>query len=149
MPPMPSSDRRLRLLEEALRLVSDGGLGAVTHRSVEQAAGAPHGSGKYWVGNPEGFLFAVGDWLCSESERQVRAIAAPVQEQLAAGETLDIDWVAAALTAWMDAGAQLHLARMELELQGARDPAHAARMTQCAEVFWEMCATIARGLGSD
>ena len=32
-----------------------------------------------------------------------------------------------ALTAWMDAGAQLHLARMELELQGARDPAHAAR----------------------
>jgi hypothetical protein len=22
-------------------------------------------------------------------------------------------------------------------------------MTQCAEVFWDMCATIARGLGSD
>jgi AcrR family transcriptional regulator len=149
MPPMPSSDRRVRLLEEALRLVSEGGLGAVSHRSVEQAAGAPHGSVTYWFGSREGLLVALVDWLCAESERQVRAIAAPVQEQVAAGETPDINAIAAALTAWMDAGARLHLARMELELQGARDPAHAARMTQCAEVFWDMCATIARGLGSE
>jgi AcrR family transcriptional regulator len=149
MPPMPSSDRRVRLLEETLRLVSEGGLGAVSHRSVEQAAGAPHGSVTYWFGSREGLIVALVDWLCAESERQVRAIAAPVQEQVAAGETLDINAIAAALTAWMDAGARLHLARMELELQGARDPAHAARMTQCAEVFWDMCATIARGLGSE
>jgi AcrR family transcriptional regulator len=149
MAPMPSSDRRLRLLEEALRLVSEGGLGAVSHRSVEQAAEAPHGSVTYWFGSREGMIAALVDWLCAESERQVRAIAAPVQEQVAAGETLDIDAIAAALTAWMDAGARLHLARMELELQGARDPAHAARMTQCAEVFWDMCATIARGMGSE
>ncbi|HEY6524302.1 MAG TPA: TetR family transcriptional regulator [Solirubrobacteraceae bacterium] len=146
---MPSSDRRVRLLEEALRLVSEGGLGAVSHRSVEQAAGAPHGSVTYWFGSREGLIAALVDWLCAESERQVRAIAAPVQEQVAAGETLDINAIAAALTAWMDAGARLHLARMELELQGARDPAHAARMTQCAEVFWDMCATIAGGLGSE
>jgi AcrR family transcriptional regulator len=149
MAPMPSSDRRIRLLEEALRLVSEGGLGAVSHRSVEQAAGAPHGSVTYWFGSREGLISALVEWLCAESERQVRAIAAPVQQQIAAGDTLDIDGVAAALTAWMDGGARLHLARMELELQGARDPAHAARMTQCAEVFWEMCATIARGLGSE
>lgn len=146
---MPSSDRRVRLLEETLRLVSEGGLGAVSHRSVEQAAGAPHGSVTYWFGSREGLIVALVDWLCAESERQVRAIAAPVQEQVAAGETLDINAIAAALTAWMDAGARLHLARMELELQGARDPGHAARMTQCAEVFWDMCATIARGLGSE
>ena len=146
---MPSSDRRIRLLEEALRLVSEGGLGAVSHRSVEQAAGAPHGSVTYWFGSREGLISALVEWLCAESERQVRAIAAPVQQQIAAGDTLDIDGVAAALTAWMDGGARLHLARMELELQGARDPAHAARMTQCAEVFWEMCATISRGLGSE
>jgi AcrR family transcriptional regulator len=149
MAPMTSSDRRLRLLEEALRLVSEGGLGAVSHRSVEQAAGAPHGSVTYWFGSREGLIVALVDWLCAESERQVRAIAAPVQEQVATGGTLDIDAIAAALTAWMDAGARLHLARMELELQGARDPAHAARMTQCAEVFWDMCATIAGGLGSE
>ena len=74
MPPMPSSDRRLRLLQEALRLVSEGGLGAVSHRSVEQAAGAPHGSVTYWFGSREGLIAALVDWLCAESERQGRAI---------------------------------------------------------------------------
>ena len=49
----------------------------------------------------------------------------------------------------MDAAAVHHLARMELELQGAREPAHAQRMTKAAQVFWNICATIAEGLGSD
>jgi AcrR family transcriptional regulator len=143
------SERRERLLEEALRLVSDSGLGAVTHRNVEQAAGAPHGSVTYWFGSREGLISALIDWLCNESERQARAIATPVQQQIAAGQTLDIDAIAAALSAWMDGTARHQLARMELELQGAREPAHAARMTQAAQVFWDMCAAIAEGLGSD
>ena len=49
----------------------------------------------------------------------------------------------------MDHSAARHLARMELELQGAREPAHAERMTKAAQVFWEMCAVIAKGLGSE
>jgi DNA-binding transcriptional regulator YbjK len=143
------SERRQRLLEEAVRLVGESGLGAVTHRNVEQAAGAPHGSVTYWFGSREGLISALIDWLCDESERQARAIAAPVQQQLAAGQTLDIDAIAAALSAWMDSTASHQLARMELELQGAREPAHAERMTQAAQVFWDMCAAIAEGLGSD
>jgi hypothetical protein len=38
---------------------------------------------------------------------------------------------------------------MELELQGAREPAHAERMTKAAQVFWDMCAAITEGLGSE
>jgi len=129
--------------------VSESGLGAVTHRNVEQAAGAPHGSVTYWFGSREGLISALVDWLCDESERQARAIATPVQNQLAAGETLDIDAIAVALSQWMDSSAAHHLARMELELQGAREPAHAERMTKAAQVFWDMCASIAEGLGSD
>ncbi len=151
--PVPSSpersERRVRLLEEALRLVSESGLGAVTHRSVEQAAGAPHGSVTYWFGSREGLISALVDWLCDESERQVRTIATPVHQQIAAGERLDVGAIAAALSAWMDGAAAHHLARMELELQGAREPAHAERMTKAARVFWDMCAAIAQGLGSD
>jgi AcrR family transcriptional regulator len=143
------SERRQRLLEEALRLVSESGLGALTHRNVEQAAGAPHGSVTYWFGSRDGLISALIDWLCDESERQTRAIATPVQQQIAAGQTLDVDATAAALSAWMDSGARHHLARMELELQGAREPAHAQRMTQAAQVFWDMCGAIAEGLGSD
>ncbi len=143
------SERRQRLLEEALRIVSESGLGALTHRNVEQAAGAPHGSVTYWFGSREGLISALIDWLCDESERQTRAIATPVQQQIAAGESLDIDGIAAALAHWMDSAATHHLARMELELQGAREPVHAQRMTEAAQVFWDMCAAIAEGLGSD
>ena len=149
---MPSSDRSERrqdLLEAALRLVSESGLGAVTHRSVEQAAGAPHGSVTYWFGSREGLISALVDWMCDESERQARAIATPVQQQIAAGQTLDIDAIAAALSVWMDGTAAHQLARIELELQGAREPAHAERMTKAAQVFWDMCAAIAEGLGSE
>ncbi len=146
---MPSSERRTRLLEEALRLVTESGLSAVTHRAVEQAAGAPHGSVTYWFGNRDGLISALVDWMCAESERQVREIATPVQQQLAAGQALDIEAISQALAAWMDGAAPHHLARMELELQGAREPAHAERMTRAAQVFWDMCAAIAEGLGSD
>ena len=149
MPPSDRSERRLRLLEETLRLVSENGLGAVTHRNVEQAAGAPHGSVTYWFGSREGLISALIDWLCDESERQARAIATPVQQQIAAGQPLDIDAIAAALSAWMDHSAAHHLARMELELQGAREPAHAERMTKAAQVFWDMCGAIVKGLGSE
>jgi AcrR family transcriptional regulator len=149
MRPMPTSERRTRLLEEALRLVTESGLGAVTHRNVEQAAGAPHGSVTYWFGSREGLISALVDWLCNESERQARAIATPVQQQIAAGQTLDIDATARALSAWMDGARPHHLARMELELEGAREPAHAERMTKAAQVFWDMCGAIAEGLGSD
>ena len=43
MPPSEQSQRRTRLLEEALRLVTESGLGAVTHRNVEQVASSTGG----------------------------------------------------------------------------------------------------------
>jgi AcrR family transcriptional regulator len=102
----------------------------------------------YWFGNRDGLISALVEWLCEESERQVAAIAAPVQAQITAGLTPNAEAVAVALAAWMDGAATHHLARMELELQGAREPAHAGRMTQAAQIFWDMCATIAAGMGS-
>src|ERR1700733_13180217 len=98
--PMTEPDRRTRLLQEASALVSSAGLGAVTHRSVERAAGAPHGSVTYWFGNRDGLISALVDWLCEESERQVAAIAAPVEAQITAGLTPDAEAVAVALAAW-------------------------------------------------
>lgn len=146
---MPDADRRSRLLQEALQIVSAEGLAAVTHRSVEKAAGAPHGSVTYWFGTREGLIAALVDDLCDESERQVGAIAAAVEAQLVAGRMPDLDGIARGLAEWMDGGAAHHLARMELELQAARDPAHAARMTRAAGVFWQMCAAISAMLGSE
>jgi AcrR family transcriptional regulator len=145
---MTDADRRTRLLQEASAIVSAQGLGAVTHRSVEKAAGAPHGSVTYWFGSRDGLIAALVDWICEQSERNVGAIAGWVQAQLEAGDQPDVEAVAAALIAWQDDNATLHLARLELELQGAREPAHAERMTRAAQTFWAMGAMVARSLGS-
>jgi AcrR family transcriptional regulator len=130
------------LLDEARRLIADGGLGAVTHRSVEQAAGVPHGSVTYYFGSRDGLVFALVDRMVAESEAQVAAIA----EQQAAGS--DLDTVARNIAAWMDGNRELHLARLELELAAARDPRLRERMTDAARYFWGMCVPLAAAAGS-
>jgi AcrR family transcriptional regulator len=142
------TDRRTRLLDEAERLVAEAGLGAVTHRSVEKAAGAPHGSVTYWFGSRDGLIAALVDRLCEESERLVTQVAALAQGQLERGEPLDVDAVAAELVQFMDVAARHHLVRMELELQSTRDPTHAERMTRAAATFWAIGGAVSAALGS-
>jgi AcrR family transcriptional regulator len=142
------TDRRTRLLDEAERLVAEAGLGAVTHRSVEKAAGAPHGSVTYWFSSRDGLIAALVDRLCDESERRAALVAALAQDQLEGEGELDVDAVSAALVQFMDVAARHHLVRLELELQSTRDPAHAERMTRAAATFWAMCAAVSAALGS-
>jgi AcrR family transcriptional regulator len=130
------------LLDETRRLIAEGGLAAVTHRSVEQAARLPHGSVTYYFGSRDGLVFALVDRMVAESEAQVAAIA----EQQAAGS--DLDTVARNIAAWMDGNRELHLARLELELAAARDPRLRDRMTDAARYFWGMCVPLAAAAGS-
>lgn len=146
---MPEADRQTRLLEAAAELVHAQGLGAVTHRGVEKLAGVPHGTVTYWFGSRDGLIAALVNWLCEQSERQCRAIADQLQERLRAGAAPDVGAIATGISAWHEQGVAMHLVRMELELQAAREPAHAKRMLAAAQVFWDMCATVAESLGSD
>jgi AcrR family transcriptional regulator len=141
--------RGLRLVDEALRLASEGGLGAVTHRSVQGAAGMPHGSVTYWFGSREGLLAAMVDRLVEQCEARVAPIAAGIEAAYASGAEPDPEQVAEAVAAWIDDDRELHLARLELELAAARDPRLRPRMTDAARVFWRMCEPLARATGSD
>ena len=134
---------------ETRRLIAAGGLAAVTHRAVEAAAGAPHGTVTYWFGNREGLLAALVESLLEECAVTVRAIAAPLRAHLEAGEAYDADLIAAGIEAWIDQARDLHIARLELELQAARDPLLRERMTEAARVFWQMCEPLAAATGSD
>jgi AcrR family transcriptional regulator len=138
-----SNEKAALLLDEARRLIAEGGLGAVTHRSVEQAAGVPHGSVTYYFGSRDGLIAALVERMVTESEQQVAAIAA----RQAAGSGLDS--IARTIATWMDANRELHLARLELELAAARDPRLRERMTDAARVFWRMCEPLAAAAGSD
>ncbi len=142
-----NSNRGDRLLEEARKLVAGGGLGAVTHRTVEAAAGAPHGSVTYWFGSRDGLIAALVDRLVGECEDQVAAIA----EQTAAGFSTgapDLDAITRSVAAWIDDNREMHLARLELELAAVRDPRLRERMADAARVFWRMCEPLAAATGS-
>lgn len=150
-------DRRERLLLEAMRLVADGGLQAVTHRAVERAADVPHGSVTYHFGTRDDLVAAMVDRLVDDCERAVAEIARDVTMALArapaapagVGPRIDADRAADALVAWIDDGRERHLARLELELAAARDPRLRERMTAAALVFWRLCEPIVLALGSE
>jgi AcrR family transcriptional regulator len=149
MPPdAPSPDRRTLLLDEALALLVDGGIGAITHRSVEKAAGVPHGSVTYWFGSRDGLVAALFDRLVVECEALVAAIAEPLAQRVQAGAEPDVAALAGAVAAWIDEHRRLHHARLELEVAAIRDPAVRARMHDAAAIFWGLCEPIAAALGS-
>ncbi len=137
------TDRRALLLDEARALIAGGGLAAVTHRTVEKAAGVPHGSVTYYFGSRDGLVLALVDTMVEECEAMVAGIA---QRAASAG---DVEDIARAIAAWMDDNVEMHLARMELELAAARDPRLGERMTDAARVFWNLCVPIAAATGSD
>ncbi len=149
---MPSAetptDRGALLLRRAIELVAEGGLGAVTHRAVENAAGAPHGSVTYWFGNRDGLISAMVDELAHECEAQAGHIATDVAAAFATGGP-DIKVVAAAVAAWIDDGRDMHLARLELELAAVRDLRLREKMTEAAMIFWRLCEPLAAATGSD
>ena len=137
-----STEKAALLLDEARRLIAEGGLAAVTHRSVEEAARVPHGSVTYYFGSRDGLVHALVDRMVAECEAQVAAIA----RQQAEGS--DVHSVARNIARWMDDNRELHMARLELELAAARDPRIQERMTDAARVFWAMCVPIAAAAGS-
>lgn len=148
-------DRRDQLLDETLALVSEGGLGAVTHRAVERAAGVPHGSVTYHFGSRDDLIDALVERMVATCAAQVSEIAHSVSMALAGpaargdGGGLDVDAVAEALIGWMDGTRQVQLARLELELAAARDPRLRRRMTEAAQIFWRMCEPIVLAMGSE
>jgi DNA-binding transcriptional regulator YbjK len=149
MPAIPTQTvRRDLLVQRAIELVAEGGLGAVTHRSVENAAGAPHGSVTYWFGSRDGLVAAMVDRLATECEEQAGQIAADVAAAFATGGP-DLKAVATAVAAWIDDGRDMHLARLELELAAVRDPRLRAKMTAAASIFWRLCEPLAAATGSD
>ncbi len=136
-------DRRALLLDEARRLIAQGGLAAVTHRTVEKAAGVPHGSVTYYFGSRDGLVLALVDAMVEECQAMVAGLA---EQAAGAG---DLDTLARGIAAWMDDNVEMHLARMELELAAARDDRLGERMTDAARVFWGLCTPIAAASGSD
>jgi AcrR family transcriptional regulator len=105
---------RTRLLDAALDLLGSGGANTLTVRAAEDAAGLPHGSVRHHFGDRAGLVRALFDHL---AEREGAAVPAGDNGGDPAAA------IAAAIGHRLGPGRTLTLARYELFLLAARDPA--------------------------
>ncbi len=111
------NDSRVRLLDAALEILGTAGAAGLTVRATEEAAGLPHGSVRHHFGDRAGMVAALFDHLADRE--------APSSE----GDPV------AALERLLGPGRTLTLARYELFLMAARDPALRAPLVRARDRF--------------
>lgn len=114
---------RYRLLDGALDLLGRSGAAGLTVRAVEDAAAVPHGSVRHHFGDRAGLVAALFEHLADLE-------AGPIE-----GAT-----VASALEHLLGPGRTLTLARYELFLMAARDPALRPPLVREQERFVALAA---------
>lgn len=111
------NDSRTRLLDGALEILGRSGAASLTVRATEDAACLPHGSVRHHFGNRAGMVAALFDYLAEQE-----------------GALFD-EGPAAALEHWLGPGRILTMARYELFLMAARDPALRPPLIRARERF--------------
>jgi DNA-binding transcriptional regulator YbjK len=144
-----SLDKREALLEAAIRVISLEGMRGLTHRAVETEAGVPHGSTTYYFGTRHDLLVSLMAYMSERGRREIEPIARGLALTLAdRSKPVDLDLIASALIAWLDAAAEMELARYELQITAARDPEMKKLMTEHCDIFRRMCEPIVIACGS-
>ena len=141
--------RRTALLDAALHLLASEGLAAVSHRSVERLAGAPHGSTTYYFQSKAALIAAARQRLADLDHFALDGLALEVARALAPRSPApEWDAITSALARWVDEHRDLHLARFELALQAARDPALAEADAAWHETFLNVIEPVVTSAGS-
>lgn len=142
--------RRTVLLDAALHLIAADGLGALSHRTVERLAGAPHGSTTYYFQSKAALITAARQRLAELDHLALDGLALELARALAPrSATPQWDGITSALARWVDEHRELHLARFELALDGVRDPALAEADAAWQETFLDIIEPVVTSVGSD
>jgi DNA-binding transcriptional regulator YbjK len=126
------SPRRRELLEAALHVVADEGLRGLTHRAVDRRAGLPEGTCSAYFRTREALQTGLTAYVAAQCGRDVRELADRLAALAADGPTVQeqvVTTVVEAFESWLDEG-ELILARIELSMEGSRNPALAAVLAQ-------------------
>ena len=149
--PAPTQERseatRDRLLRATIELLASGGGRAVTHRAVAEAAGAAHGSTRYYFANRDELIRAA---LRKLAEEDVAAVAAEL-EQVPHGpaEPARIaKRLAALLSERIRRDPDRELSRYELFLLAAREPALRRDLDAWGNAYRGLFAAFLERLGS-
>jgi len=137
-----TADARSRLVRATLDLIGEAGVGRVTNRSVAQAAGVSLGTVTYHFDTQADLLReALGRFLAEETARLGELSAAVRSAELTVDEGV------AALQALLEDRPLRRVAKFELYLQAARDPALRPAARRCFKAYDDLAVATLRTLG--
>src|SRR5262245_60081462 len=123
----PARSARMELLlDSAVRVVAEQGLRGLTHRAVDRAAGLPEGSCSAYLRTREALVLGLTEYVADHVAEHVRELAGELAVAPLDGDRA-VECVTRALLRWVDQR-DLLVARLELTIQAARDPALAATL---------------------
>lgn len=118
---MSRTDTRQRLLDAAIKLIASGGLQSLSHRALENAAGAARGSTTYHLGTSHQIIEAVLDRLAElDTAAMQDTLRQLALDQLAAG-TVDVAAAVRGIVAGLLDDRDRVIARYTLMIEAARD----------------------------
>jgi DNA-binding transcriptional regulator YbjK len=118
MPPNP--ERRIQLLDAAIDILADTGVGGLTHRLVDDRAGLPSGTTSNYFRTRLALLEATTNHVAEQHWQRVALLQALV------GQSVDTETVKALMARMIsdpdERTRRGNIARMELFLEGTRRP---------------------------
>ncbi|MFD6971969.1 TetR/AcrR family transcriptional regulator [Streptomyces sp. NPDC059949] len=146
-----SADRRRLIADTAIDLVAAAGLRGLTHRAVDGAAGLPAGSTSYYFRTRAALIGACYQRLAELDLGDVDGESPPALPP--ALPIVDRETAATALAGllyrWLTVGRERQLARFELSLEAARNPALEADFQQAGKGPRARAAGILAALGAE
>jgi AcrR family transcriptional regulator len=133
---------RERILQAALRLIGEQGVGAVTNRAVARAAGVSLGSLTYHFPSQSDLL---REALQTFVDGEIARVTARAARLRGAGPDQAADEVEKAIVDFAHGPEQI--ANLELHLHAARDPAVQATATRSVEAYDRLATAILGTLG--
>ncbi|MEV7441870.1 TetR family transcriptional regulator [Streptomyces sp. NPDC091204] len=148
-----SPDRRTLIADTAIGLVAASGLRGLTHRAVDGAAGLPAGSTSYYFRTRTALIAACYQRLAELDLGDVGGLGDLDGGGPSVLPAADRDVAAAALAGvlyrWLTVGRERQLARFELSLEAARNPALEADFLRAGQGPRARAAGILAALGAD
>jgi DNA-binding transcriptional regulator YbjK len=150
--PTPSGrvDRRMLMLDASIRVIAGNGLRGLTHRAVQEEAGLPNGSVTYYFKTRDQLILAVIDRMADLDKVYARQVTHELMRAAAVRPVVvDYPSVAGFMATWWTEGRDIQLARLEMELAGAREPLVREAMIRCQAEFRAFAELVSLSMGSE
>lgn len=137
------------MLDASIRVIATHGLRGLTHRAVQEEAGLPNGSVTYYFKTRDQLILAVINRMATLDKEYAGLITHELLRAAAVRPVvIDYAQMATFMAHWWTEGRDIQLARLELELAGAREPLIREELIRCQAEFRAFAELVVLSLGS-